>query len=169
MAINPAWMKAHRTEVLLGGGGIVVTIALYMRSKSSAGGTNAANQSYANPATAVDTTQASMYDSLANQIGGLGQSVAALTAAHQAGTYVAPTNETLFGAGYGAPGQATEYASSTTPVAGMQGGSYYSQNDQQIWNDVSSGAPIYNQVAPGDFQITKNVNAGPVFIGAPGG
>lgn len=168
MALDKAWFQAHKTEVMVGGAGIVVTIALYMRSKanSSGAGTTAATQSYGNPATVADTTTADLYDNLANQIQGLGSSVANLTATKQQNAWAPPTNEQQFGSGFGAPGAQTEYESSTTPVQGMDQGAYYSLDDAQIWNAVSQGTPIYNQVEPGDFQLTTNVNAGPVFLKA---
>jgi hypothetical protein len=169
--MDPAWFQKHKTELMIGGGGVAVTIALYMRSKSKAAGTaaggSAVTSSYGNPATAVDTTTSDLYNNLSGQIQGLGTSVAALTAQNQKTAYTPPANETLFGAGYGAPGQTTQYASSTTPVAGMDGGAYYSMNDAQIWGAVSNGQPFYSQVNPGDFQIAANVNSGPVFSKSP--
>ena len=69
-----SWIKTHKNEAILAGGGIVVAIALYVKSKnaSSSSGT-AATQSYANPATVADTTATDAYSGLENQVLGLQQ------------------------------------------------------------------------------------------------
>lgn len=83
--MDPAWFQKHKTELMIGGGGVAVTIALYMRSKAAKAGTSgsAVTSSYGNPATAVDTTTSDLYNNLSGQIQGLGTSVAALTASNQ--------------------------------------------------------------------------------------
>jgi hypothetical protein len=164
--INTAWFQKHKTELMVGGAGVAVTVALYLRSKANASGTTgtAATTSSYLPQTTADTTDTDLYDSLEGQVQGLSAAVANNTAANQNQGFTAPTNEQLFGSGYGAPGSQEEYATSSSPVGDAGGGQYYQLNDQQIWSDVTAGDTIYSQVEPGVFQPTTNVNSGPDFL-----
>jgi len=102
--MNPtAWVKAHREEVGLGVAGMVLTLALYMKSKKAKAGTSgsastanstidpATGQAYGSPADqaylaqqtsalngTANTTGSDIYNGLENQILGLQQATLAL-------------------------------------------------------------------------------------------
>jgi|SRR5271157_1814886 len=68
MADIGKWLKTHKPEAALGGGGIVLALVLYARSKSSSSsGASGANQSYL-PQTGVDTSSTDLYNALEGQI-----------------------------------------------------------------------------------------------------
>lgn len=67
-----SWLKGHRAETLLGAGGIVVSIALYVRSKNSAASNTA---STTEPQSTADTTDSDLYNDLEGQIEQLGNAV----------------------------------------------------------------------------------------------
>jgi len=91
-----AWVKGHRTETILGAGGIVVTIALYVRSRNNAAANSGTgtSQTFATPTGTADTTNSDLYNGLEGQIGQLQQAVASIGATAGAGTTpaAAPTS-----------------------------------------------------------------------------
>ena len=150
-ASPPNWLQAHRTEVFIGVGGIVITIALYMRSKNSAAAATSTTPSTSVVPSTADTTQSDLYNGLESQINGLASAVSASTAAQAApGTAAA-----------GAPGQGA------ISVDGAQyvdlgtlgnGGNFYG------YNVGGSGAPIFAET-PGSSSLVTNMD----LAGLPSG
>ncbi len=88
-----AWLKTHKQEAILGAGGIVVAIALYMRSRSQAAANSGAaasslatpNATSTYPAGYVDTSSTDLYNGLEGQITSLQSAIAQASAAQSGG------------------------------------------------------------------------------------
>lgn len=153
--MNTAWFQKHKTEVILGGGGIVVTIALYMRSKanSAASGSTTATQSSAMPLTTADTTNTDLYDALEGQVQGLSTSVAAVTAANQPKGISASdfSNETATGLGV--------YSAGATSYTDTSGTTYdVIANPGQLAQYQAAGDQVYYQPIAGTFAPYAGAN-----------
>ncbi len=159
-----AWLKGHKTETLLGAGGIVVTIALYVRSKNAAASTSGETVSTEEPSGTADTTDSDLYNGLEGQIGQLQQAVTLLGTT--AGTAsAAPATPATPAA---AAGQATQASSSlpwigpnslpdniTTGMVSEYGpfeqvGS--ETNGVYSGDEVAGGVPLFGAFGTGFFQ-----------------
>lgn len=155
-----AWYAGHKPEALLGAAGIVVTLALYVRSKGASGAaapTATPSTSTVMPGTLAPATGSygngggditgveSLLSQLSGQITALGTPAA--PAAGASPNFTLPTGETLQGSGY------TSGASQTVQTSAGIFSELYSPS-QLV------GEPTYVQVAPGDF-IPTPANAAP--------
>jgi len=154
-----AWYAGHKNEALLGGAGIVVAIALYVKSKNAASSTS----SGATPSTSTvmpGTTAPSTYGGGGGDMSGIDEllqqlqtEVSALqpsAGSSGSGAPTIPSGEVLAGSGY-SPGNAG-------PGGITAGGHTYlglSSPSQLL------GEPTFIQVAPGDFIPTPSSGVAP--------
>ncbi len=151
-----AWFTAHKPEVALGAGGIVVTIALYVRSRNAAStsssttGTGTTASTTEIPTTA-DTTDSDVYNGLESQILGLQQATLALgtTPATSTGAAPAPTGLTVPPLQLGGAPTAggTEYAGNTFGVQTPAAAPY------DTGQEVVGGNPYTNFAFPGGTTV----------------
>jgi hypothetical protein len=67
-----AWFTGHKTQAYIGAAGLVITIALYVKSKDSASATSAGTtDSTAVPTSTADTTGTDAYNGIEDQVLGL--------------------------------------------------------------------------------------------------
>ena len=164
-----AWLKSHKQEAALGAGGIVVAIALYVRSKNAASGSSSGASS-TTPATA-DTTSADLYNALEGQIANLqqgassgagqgqtwkGRKVSSSTGATAPSTPATPAAPNVQGYGTTALG-GSEY----DILGNIGSGQSYSGYE------VGGGAPVYFET-PGGGNPSTNLSAAQV-AGLPAG
>lgn len=159
------WLKGHRVETLLGAGGIVVTIALYVRSKnSSTSGGSGTTASTVEPDGTADTTDSDLYNDLEGQIEQLGTAVNGLAATAGASTTSAAST-TATPAATQAPaagptslpwiGPSSLPDNITTAMVGEYGpfeqvGS--ETNGVYSGDQVAGGVPLFGQFGTGYFQ-----------------
>jgi hypothetical protein len=150
------WLKTHKQEAALGGAGLVVAIALYVRSKNASSSSGTTTASTGNPATVDDTTATDYYSGLENQITGL---QSALLGAGTQAPYSPPTNESISGSGYGLPGGAGD-------VTSASGATF---EELANWNAaqaiISGGGTVDYEPSPGIF---APANKGGQLLLAPG-
>jgi hypothetical protein len=135
------WLKTHKQEALLGAGGIVVAIALYVRSKNSSSSSSSTPPTYA----VADTTPTD----LSSQIDALGQAIANLQPAGSSNppTAVNIPAQVTVGSGLGpasGPGSTATYSA---------GGVTYGYVPSQAAAEslLGAGQSLYYEPAPGDF------------------
>ncbi len=172
------WVKTHKPEAALGVGAIVVTIALYVRSKNSSS-TSTGSTSTAEPVATDDTSATDYYSGLEDQVLGLQQALLGLstqqstptTSTQPSASSPAPSapgpyaGETMQGSGYG-PG-----SGSALDIAGLGGGEYAPIFSAQTAGSLeASGVPLYYQPGQGVFNVVtpgSNLLAGtPLFEAA---
>lgn len=164
------WLKTHKQEAALGAGGIVIALALYVRSRKATGAassTSTTPSSTVVPATA-NTTGTDVYSGLEDQILGLQQAVLGMSGAGGAGG-----TGGAGGAAGGTAGAAAAAASSGpgygTEQVGGQGFDllgYTSGHNYQGYN-VGNGAPVFYKT-PGSNSVQTNLDASAIS-GLPAG
>jgi hypothetical protein len=146
-----AWYGGHKTEALLGAGGIVVTIALYVKSKNAAAGTSTAATATPSTSTVMPGTEAPDTGSYGN---GGGDGVSGLSSILSGlSSQLTNLTGTLSGTGTGGTSPApaasptpTTYGEGIVPTAqgqmvflGVTGAGGSTSDTYQ----VSGGAPVY--------------------------
>lgn len=156
-----AWLKTHKQEAALGGAGIVVAIALYVKSKKSAAGSSSGqpvtNPTYAYPSSTADTTGYDIYNGLESQILGLQQAVLAGQQGGGTGGSGGPSKASpptvgpapqdwgnVVGSGYA--------TAATNPVTGADANAYSGIPSGAIAASlVSGGHTLYYEPTAGNF------------------
>lgn len=154
-----AWYNGHKPEVLMGAAGIVVTVALYVRSKGSAGSSSTTAAS-----TPTSTVTGSALPDTGNYGGGGGDTTGLdeiltqlsgqLTSLQGSSPSSSDSGQVLTGSGYGAPGSSAGDPSTTSVAAASGGASYEGIPAADITELNTAGTPTYYQPAPGVFAQT---------------
>jgi hypothetical protein len=169
------WLKTHKQEAALGAGGVVVAIALYVRSRSNAAsGSSSSTAGYATPNSSstypagyVDTSSTDLYNGLEGQIVGLQAAIQQASAAQQGGTTASATppaaavpsdliplgDQVLVGSGYSVAGGAGPGGGYGSGVVAGSGGNYFTpigtlQGSEALFG---SGSPVDYEPALGVF------------------
>lgn len=157
------WLKTHKNEAMLAGGGVVVAIALYVKSQSSSSGSSSTDATEV-PATA-DTTDSDVYNALEGQIESLSGAVSTLqglspgssSTATSSGAAAAGSSAASSGPGFGD----VSVGGQSYVELGEEGvGSYYGYN-------VGGGAPVYYE-DPGSTNLQTDLTPEAV-AGLPAG
>lgn len=161
-----SWLKTHREEALLGGGGIVVTIALYMRSRSKSSSSSSSSAPSASgavptpvayPTSTGSTTGTDVASGMESQILGLQSALLALKAQPSASSAGGTTTAPPTGSQPSNPQTSTGFG-----LTQFDGTSYVDlgtlgPDKFYGYNVGNSGAPIY-YLTPGG-QLTTNDNS----------
>lgn len=116
MAKTLDWLKTHKQEAALGAGGIVVAVALYVRSRANASSSSSSGTTSPSTTAAgvepyggyvADTSGTDLYNGLEGQIQALGAAISALPATSSTGAsgltpsaLVPLSDQTVVGGGY---------------------------------------------------------------------
>jgi len=162
-----AWLKTHKQEAALGAGGIVIALALYVRSRNTAGSSSSSSTTPSStvvPATA-DTTGTDVYSGLEDQILGLQQAVLGMTQGAGSGT---TTTTTTAGGSGGTAGGTTGQGYGAEEVAGQQYDLLgYTSGHNYTGYNVGNGAPVF-YLTPGSNTPQTNLDASAI-AGLPAG
>jgi hypothetical protein len=162
------WLKSHKQEAALGAGGIVVAIALYVRSKNASSSSSGASST--TPATA-DTTSSDLYNALEGQIANLQQGASSGAGQGQTwkGRKVAGGATVVAPATPAAPAAPNVEGYGTTALGGSEYDILGNIGSGQAYSgyEVGGGAPVYFETPAGGNPET-NLNASQV-AGLPAG